>query len=251
MPPPLSLQLYTLREAMQTDFRSVLKEVAEIGFIGVEPAGYCGVSPREFGKIIRDLGLEISSAHGAFPTGEEAERVLEEHEQLGNKWIVSGFGADTFKTEDGVKKAAEKLAEAAVNAATRGMRIAVHNHEFEFTNQFDGRSAYALMMELTGPNVFGELDIYWVQTGGEDPVKILQEQPARFPLLHVKDGPCLMGQPMTAVGAGTVDIRGNIAAATAAEWHVVELDHCATDMMDAVRQSYKFLTENGLSVGRK
>lgn len=60
-----------------------------------------------------------------------------------------------------------------------------------------------------------------------------------------------MGQPMTEVGQGKVDVHGAIRAATSTEWHIVELDHCATDMLEAVHQSYAYLTREGLSTGLK
>ena len=250
MPVPLSLQLYTLREELRHDLTGVLRRVADLGFIAVEPAGYHDRSPAEFGRIIRDVGLQISSAFGGFPLGAASEAVLDEHEALGNRMIVSGFGREQMASEDGVKRAAEQLAEGASNAAKRGMRIALHNHEFEFTNRYHGRSAYAWMLEMAGPAVFAELDIYWARAAGEDPAAIVAEQPARFPLLHVKDGPCVMGQPMTALGEGVVDVPAVLRAATSAEWHVVELDQCATDMFAAVRAGYDFLTKGGFSRGR-
>ncbi|HEX8372772.1 MAG TPA: sugar phosphate isomerase/epimerase [Chthoniobacterales bacterium] len=251
MKAPISLQLYTLREACKTDFRAVLKEVADIGFVGVEPAGYYGLPPAEFGKIVRDLGLVISSAHGGFPTGSQTEAVLDEHEQLGNTFIISGFGRNGLNTEEDVRKAAALIAEGAENAAKRGMRVGLHNHEFEFLKRFNGRTAYSLLTELSGPAAFNQLDVYWAQTAGEDPAAIIRENPARFPLLHIKDGPCVMGEPMTALGQGEVDVPAVLEAATAVEWHVIELDACATDMMEAVRESYRYMVENGYSTGRK
>jgi hypothetical protein len=57
---------------------------------------------------------------------------------------------------------------------------------------------------------------------------------------------------MTALGEGVVDIPGVIAAgAGSTEWLVVELDRCATDMMEAVNKSYKYLIAKGLARGSK
>jgi len=74
-----------------------------------------------------------------------------------------------------------------------------------------------------------------------------------LPLLHIKDGPLVQGQPHTAVGAGKMDVAGCIRAADPKrlDWVVVELDTCATDMMAAVRESYRFLTGQGLARGRQ
>jgi sugar phosphate isomerase/epimerase len=76
---------------------------------------------------------------------------------------------------------------------------------------------------------------------------------ARLPILHIKDGMLEKDGPMTAVGSGKLDMPAIIGAAdpTVLEWLVVELDRCATDMMEAVRQSYAYLTAQGLATGTK
>lgn len=73
----------------------------------------------------------------------------------------------------------------------------------------------------------------------------------RLHLVHVKDGPADgHASPMTAVGSGAMDIPALLAAASNAAWHVVELDRCATDMFQAIEDSYAYLVGNGLSRGR-
>jgi sugar phosphate isomerase/epimerase len=75
----------------------------------------------------------------------------------------------------------------------------------------------------------------------------------RAPLLHVKDGPAGpdTDADMVAVGDGQVDYPAIIAAAEGtAEWLIVELDRCATDMMTAVERSYHYLVGEGLAHGK-
>jgi sugar phosphate isomerase/epimerase len=81
---------------------------------------------------------------------------------------------------------------------------------------------------------------------------VIRQLGARVPLLHIKDGPAVLGEPMTAVGQGTLDFHEIAAAAqNYAEWFIVELDECATNMMDAVAQSYAYLTREGLARGNR
>ncbi|MCK5328239.1 MAG: sugar phosphate isomerase/epimerase, partial [Candidatus Latescibacteria bacterium] len=81
---------------------------------------------------------------------------------------------------------------------------------------------------------------------------VVRELGVRAPLLHIKDGPCTKEAPMTAVGEGVVDFRSIVeAAGETAEWMIVELDRCATDMMEAVATSYTYLIEEGLARGNK
>ena len=86
-----------------------------------------------------------------------------------------------------------------------------------------------------------EIDTYWVQTGGVDPVKAIQESGKRATLLHIKDGPANTTDPMQALGTGAIDIPALLKAATYAEWLIVELDRCATDMAEACAKSAKYL----------
>jgi hypothetical protein len=55
---------------------------------------------------------------------------------------------------------------------------------------------------------------------------------------------------MTAAGDGVVDLVAVLTAGTFAEWHVVELDECGTDMFEAVEKSQRYLVGAGLSSGR-
>ena len=44
MPAPIALQLYTLREAAAADYEGTVRKVADIGYAGVEPAGFPGTT---------------------------------------------------------------------------------------------------------------------------------------------------------------------------------------------------------------
>lgn len=252
MPSPISLQLYSLRAEAAKDFTAVLKQVADIGYAGVETAGLHGLKPREFRKLVDGLGLKISSAHTGLPEGDKANAILDEQDAMGNRTLISGFGPNDLKDEAGVKRAVDRVNQAVPLLKKRKMRIGLHNHWWEFSVKLNGQTVHQLMMEQLDPSVFAEVDIYWVQTGGGDPAAVIRGLGKRAPLIHVKDGPCVQDPAiMTAVGQGKVDVRAALNANPGAEWHVVELDACATDMLQAVKDSYTFLTGNGLSQGRK
>ena len=92
-----------------------------------------------------------------------------------------------------------------------------------------------------------ELDTYWAAVGGQDVPALLGRLGDRVRYLHVKDGPVTRDDPMTAVGAGRMPVAEILAAEPAADWHVVELDRCATDMMTAVGDSLAWLASHGLA----
>lgn len=251
-PKPLSIQLYTLRDAAQKDFPAVLRTLAEIGYKGVEFAGLHGHSATEIKALLDDLGLQVSSSHIGLPTAENIEQLAETERTLGNTRLVSGFGPGEFKTLDDTKRSAEKFQVAAELAKQHGMTFGFHNHWWEFDKVADGRLVYDVILEAAS-DAFSELDVYWAAYGGQNAADVVAVNKARLPLLHIKDGTLEKDAPHVAVGSGKLDIPAIIGAAdpNVLEWLIVELDHCGTDMTEAVRQSYTYLTTQGLAAGNK
>lgn len=247
---PISVQLYTLREECAKDFFGVLRTLADIGFAGVETAGLHGKSASEVASVFSDLGLKASSGHVALPTPENIDELAETASTLGYSLLVGGCGPNEFATLDEIKRTSEKFQAAALLAKERGLQFGIHNHWWEF-DAVDGRLPYDLMLEYA-PDAFSELDVYWTKVGGQDPAVVVAKNKSRLPLLHIKDGPAVKDEPMTAVGAGTLDIPAIVKAVDpdVLRWLVVELDACATDMTEAVRQSFAYMTENGLGKGK-
>jgi sugar phosphate isomerase/epimerase len=249
---PISIQLYTLREHTAQDMRRVVERVAQIGYAGVEPAGLGDLSAAEFRTLVEGLGMRVSSTHvQGRVDGDDLERIVDEAAALGSPYVVVPFlPPDRFTEADSVKRLAERISRAVPAVEARGMKLAYHNHNFEFV-EIDGRPAYDLFLEALDPKVVLEVDIYWVQTGGADPADLVKRLGPRAPLLHVKDGPCTPDDAMLAVGDGKIDVPGVLGANDAVEWHIVELDRYDGDMWDAVERSYAYLTSNGLSSGTR
>lgn len=250
--PPISVQLYTLREAVAVDFPGVLARLGAKGYPGVELAGFGGLTEVELARALVDAGLTVSSAHVGLSALDEFDAALEAHQSLGcGTVVIPALPPDTFSDLDGVHAAADRVNAAREVAHARGLALGYHNHYWELTAMPDGRPALLHLFEHVAPDVIAEVDIYWAQVGGADPRELVTELGARVGLLHVKDGPADEPEsPMVAVGDGVVDIPGVLAASPSAAWHIVELDRCATDMFDAVERSYDFLVGSGYSRGR-
>jgi sugar phosphate isomerase/epimerase len=249
---PIALQTYTLRDAFEADFWSTLKAVAEVGFKGLEVGGTYGMTAAELAKAITDAGMTICSNHGGLPTPETLEQFVADQKALGSDKLVSGFGPDDLKTVDQCKAAAAKLQAAAEMLAPYDISVHMHNHYWEFHEVEDGRFPFDIML-AEAPDIWSELDLYWVAFGGADPVEVLGRYAKRVELVHVKDG--LLGGEyhFKAVGEGQVDLPAAIAALDPAvtEWLVVEQDLSDGDMMRDVKAGYDYLISKGLASGNR
>lgn len=255
--PRLALQLYTLREAMDHDFSGTLRRIADMGITHVETAFFPeGMTNHAAAQAIRDAGLTVCSAHCEMPLGGEQAAVLEMVDLFACERVVwHGWPQDPrYSTLDGIKALADLYNQAQAVWAANGKRFGIHNHWWEFQLHPAltdlGKRPYQILVEQIDPLIFFEVDTYWAQTAGVDPAAVLQELGDRAPLLHFKDGPARPGteeENMVALGQGNMDIGRTIAAANGhAEWLIIELDRCATDMFDAVAQSREYLLEEDL-----
>ena len=249
---PIAVQLYSLREDAAKDFTAVLKSVAKTGYKGVELAGYNNLTPAEVGKIVKDLGMEVEGGHMGVPDKDSINKVVDDCKVLGCTRVVGGYGNDQFDTEANCLKFSAILQESAELCKKHGLELGLHNHWCEFDHDFGGKTPHTFVME-NAPSVFSELDVYWCKYGGVEPIPVLKKYPGRFTLLHAKDGNLETPPVHTAVGHGKLDFPGIVAAAEAAGTKalVVELDSCATDMAQAVKDSYTYLVSNGLAAGNK
>jgi sugar phosphate isomerase/epimerase len=252
MTAPIALQLYTVRDSLAQDFEGTLREISNLGYVGVETANMFGDSPASAARLFNELGLTVMGAHSPLPLGDDRQKVIDTLGTLGCKrLIVAWQPPENYKSLDGIKRICDTLNEGAAVARAHGLQVGYHNHWFEY-EPVENRIPIDVMLEHLDANVFFEVDVYWVQTAGQNPAEVVRWISSRAQLLHIKDGPCQLEAPMTALGEGVVDIPSIVAAGEGStEWLVVELDRCATDMMEAVRKSYHYLIEKGLARGNK
>lgn len=245
-PFPLSVQLYSLREEAKNDLVGVLKQVAAMGYQGVEFAGLHGHSPAEIRKVLDDLGLKVSSAHAGLPTAENKNKIVDDALTLGYSWHICGRPPAGYATLEDTLRSADQFATATELLKDTGLKFAIHNHDFEFNKEFEGKTPHRIVMEKV-PGLCAQLDTYWIKTAGVDPVQVISEYGDRVRLLHIKDGPCERGPAMTAVGDGIMVWEPIVEAAEKAdvEWFIVEIDNCDTDMTEAVRRSHDYLVDKG------
>src|SRR6218665_958315 len=221
----IGIQLYTLREELPKDIKATLEKVAKSGYTTVETYGFSikdqfwGLTPKELKKILDDNNLKAVSGHynlGSFlydgnttelTASIEAAKVLKS-EFLTIPWVDEPFRRNI---ED-YKKIAARVNEAAVMCKKAGLKLAYHNHDFEF-QKHDGITGYEILLNETDKDlVYFELDLYWVIHSGNDPLKLFKENPGRFKLWHVKDKDEKNNDLNTEIGSGTIDFKPLFAA---------------------------------------
>ncbi|MEU8268926.1 sugar phosphate isomerase/epimerase [Sphaerisporangium sp. NPDC049002] len=239
---PLGVQLYTVRDHMKEDRDGVLRRIAEIGYGAVEPYDPTD-DPKGFRRVIDDLGLTVSSTHAYALLSEDPDLVLDAIGTVGTDLVIipGGIPHEDFTTRDGLARTADLLNGLAVHAARYDMRLGYHNHWWEIEPKIDGVHAIEVLAGMLAPELFLEIDTYWAAVGGADVPALLGRLGDRVTALHVKDGPGVKEEPHTAVGEGVMPVPDILAAAPGA-WRIVELDHCATDIVEALAGSHAYLT---------
>ncbi|MFP4107317.1 MAG: sugar phosphate isomerase/epimerase family protein [Phycisphaerae bacterium] len=249
---PLGIQLYSVRDYTSEDFPGTLKKLAGMGYSGVEFAGLQGCEAEDLRKVLDDQGLTATSCH-AKVNKDNLNAEVEQAEALGYSHIVVPWmDPECFETADAVKKSAEELTEMAGLLQPHGITLGYHNHAHEMI-EIDGKFALEMLFEQA-PDVWAQLDTYWVSDHGKNnAATFVAKWAKRCKSLHIKDGSWVKGEPMKAVGTGKMDVPAVVEAGQDdnIHWHIVELDNCATDMMEAVEASARYLIDNNLAKGKE
>lgn len=236
---PVALELYTLRNELKDDFLGTLEKVAEIGYKGVEFAGYGGFSASELKKYLDRLGLVPTGSHvGIDLLKDRLDEVIEYSIEIGNKYIVCPW--NKYETKDDFISTAKLLNDIGKKCKENGLVLCYHNHNHEF-QLFDGKYGLDLLYENTDPDlVKAEIDIYWVEYAGVNPVDYIKKYSGRLPLVHLKD----MEEgtrDFAEIGKGTMNIKEIIEASqkAGAEWFIVEQDVCKRPPIESVKISFE------------
>jgi sugar phosphate isomerase/epimerase len=259
---PIGVQLYTVRDAMKSDFEGTVAKVAATGYKEVEFAGYFNKSPKDIRAILDKNGLAAPSCHVPYSTLEKSwPEALEAANVIGHKLIVNPWiEVDQRNSADGWKKAAELFNKCGESAKKAGIQFAYHNHTFEFqqANGLDGKLPYDYLLANCDKDLVKmELDLCWITVAGKDPIKYFNENPGRFPAVHVKDikqlpkpedapttGPDRQMGFLTDVGSGVIpwkDIFANSGKA-GIQHYFVEQDN-PSDPFASIKNSYDFLSK--------
>lgn len=218
-PRHLGVQLYSVRDDLAPEqLPATLERLAGMGFTHIEP--YRILENTAGLRAAMDAaGLAATSAHARLTDANRDEH-LDAAAMLGIDTVITPWvDPESIADAAGVEALARSLNELSAYSRARGVRIGYHNHDFEFSQQVDGTSAWELLVRLLDPEVILELDTYWASVGGGNVFEILPRLRERIRFLHVKNEPPDADDPAP-LG---VDITGRMTEILALSSDFVEL----------------------------
>ena len=209
---PVGLQLYSLRDQFKTDVPGTLDRVKALGIVEVELAGTYGMSNEKFLEALAGRGLKAISSHFPYERWKaDPDGVTKEAKALGLKfagcpWIPHEGAFD----EKECREAIAVFNHAGEATAKQGIKFFYHNHGYEFQPHGSGTLFDMLVGETKPELVSFQMDVFWIQHPGQDPVKLLEKYGKRWELMHVKD----MKKGLTGDLSGGTDVSNDVAIGT-------------------------------------
>lgn len=248
--PQLSVQLWSIKDAMLADFSGTLTKLAAMGFDGVEFAGIFGKyenDPQGLKGFLAELGLECSGAHVHFDkfSSENFDATVNFYKTVGCNNLIIPMDQRAF-TVDGAKEVAADLEALQIKLSPLNLRAGYHNHKPEMLGEM-GQTPWDVIGMGTNSQVILQQDVGWTEVAGKDPVAMVKAYPGRTITTHYKASAPEPGNPEDPIiGQDTTDWKALITANKTyggTHWLVVEQESYPAGMtpMESVEASLKGL----------
>ncbi len=233
-----SLQLYSVRDFTEKDLADTMEKVAEIGYTGVEFAGFFGHSAEEVKAMLEHTGLVCTGTHSGWEdlTPTRIMDTIAYHKAIGNPhYIVPGADLGSLEKIDRFAKVmnfAKPILEA------EGISLGYHNHSHEFVVMPWGSTIHSELERRI--DMAFEIDTYWAWNAGLDPIAVLERLQHRLPVIHLKDG--FAGGKGAALGEGKAPVKAvRDWAAAKGVTMVVESETLNPDGLSEVTRCFNYL----------
>ena len=209
---PIAVQAYSFRNYFPKDAIATLDSIQEMGITEIEGMGG-RLTPETYRKLCDDRGISIPSTGASFEElTESPEEVARKAKILGSKYVMCAWvphEKGKFNQAD-ADKAIEVFNRAGKVLKDSGLTFCYHAHGYEFQPYGDA-TLLDYIIENTDPeNVSFEMDIFWIQFGGGDPVALLKKYGDRWKLMHLKDMKKGIAKDLT----GGTDVEYNVPLGT-------------------------------------
>lgn len=264
----LGVQLYSVREDMKKDPLGTLQAVSKMGYRYVEHANYgdrkfYGYNVPDFKKILSDNGLQMKTGHTVLRPQhwdetkkgftDEWKYTVEDAAAMGQEFVISPWLDDSWrKTGDILKKYMDVFNQCGQLCKKHGMKFGYHNHDFEFSQKFDGVTVFDMIMKHTDPKLVTlQLDTGNMYHAGARAEDVLKKYPGRFETIHVKDEIETSSNKFesTLLGKGIVPVKkiAELAHATGGTLYFIVEQESYQGMapLDTIRQNFVTMKQWG------
>ena len=190
---PLGIAPYTFRRSFPNSVAATLDTIKLMGFTEIEGGGGRGMSAEEYKKLCDERGLSIPSFGAGYEQlarGKESiDSIVDRAKIFGAKYVMCSWIPHTNNlfTLENAKKAVEDFNAAGKLLKEKGIILCYHAHGYEF-QPYENGTLLDYIFKNTNPDyVSFEMDIFWIQFGGGDPVALLKKYGSRWKLMHLKD----------------------------------------------------------------
>lgn len=229
----LALQLWSVKDEFQADYENTLKEVAALGFQGVEFAGFYDIPAQVMKEKLDKYGLKAAGSHTPFETlTDDLDEVIRYNKAIENKNIVCPYYE--VKDEESLQTLIQAFRPIALKLKEEGLNFYYHNHSHELFQIGNEYALDLLYKSFEADELKPEIDTYWIYHGGLDPIEYCRKYNKRCDLIHLKDGTKTESRP---IGNGEVDIKGVLAVSEElhAEWVIMEDESTNPKGMESVK----------------
>ncbi len=251
--PITAVQLYTLREYTRTpgDLKQTFHKIKQMGYNAVQVSGIGPMDPQAVKDAAEQEELTICATHIGFDRlSNDMDGVIRQHKLWNCRYVGIGSMPDSYRSDAGgyVRFAREASGYGRL-LADEGLTLIYHNHNFEF-RKYGNLTGMDILYEESDPAALQfEIDTYWVQAGGADPIWWIRKMKGRMDVVHYKDMALNEHnqQIMAEVGEGNLNWRDIIAACgdIGAKWCAVEQDVCQRDPFESLKISRDNLAAMG------
>ena len=249
---PLGIAPYTFRKSFPNSVPATLDTIKMMGFTEIEGGGG-RISPEEYKKLCDERGLSIPSFGAGY------DQIVKYHDSV--LWRAKIFGAKyvmvawiphktgSFNFEN-AKKAVDDFNAAGKILKEGGVTLCYHAHGYEFQPYENGTLLDYIMNNTNPEYVSFEMDVFWIQFGGGDPVALLKKYGNRWKLMHLKDMRKGITKDLTgltspendvAIGTGELDIPGILKEAKKIGIKHYFIEDESSNVITQVPQSIQYL----------
>ncbi len=185
----IGYQIYSAREEAEKNLLGVLKELAAMGYDGVEFAGFYGYTAEQIKDMLRETGLKAISSHAGIPaTVEEMFSSIAFHKAIGCEYIAIPYLDEAHRPGSaGFGITIRNIYRFGYLCKQAGIQLLYHNHDFEFIS-LSGEYGLDFLYDAVDPEILKtELDCCWVKFSGNDPAAYIRKYTGRAPVVHLKD----------------------------------------------------------------